>query len=218
MAKKKNPSKSGLGKAEKSELERLKAENERLAALVEGQAGIIAGKNRAIDSLQEEMAGLDWADKFGKVIGEAQDLEQLLCHSMNWIMQETGYTNMAVFLAQEDNQMEVAAYVKYTIASSPEFIKELAERVIPQTPNDGVLHRHGRELPAADIKAPALNNQDILAIKCEYLGDPIAVVIAFRYGGNPFTRLDEIKMNAIRDTLGRALAASVYRGVGDLNW
>ena len=35
---------------------------------------------------------------FRKLLNEAKDLEQLLCHAMDWLLRQLGYCNVAIWL------------------------------------------------------------------------------------------------------------------------
>ena len=39
---------------------------------------------------------------FGQFIAKANGLEQLLCHTMDWLLRQIGYSNVAVYLAADD--------------------------------------------------------------------------------------------------------------------
>ena len=70
----------------------------------------------AYGDLSRQLDDVRTQEGFRKAIAGAVDLEQLLCHSMDWLLRELGYSNVAVYLAGDDGAFQLGAYMKYTIA------------------------------------------------------------------------------------------------------
>ncbi|MDB5296821.1 MAG: atoC [Phycisphaerales bacterium] len=157
---------------------------------------------------------------FRKTIAGSTDLEQLICQSMDWLMRQVGYSNVAVWLAGEDGAYQLGAYMKYTIPGDPPVGDALRRAVLPQVSRDG------RDAPvrirSADLAAlltpaerPLLKDQEVLAIECTYLGEPLAALVFFRDEQVPFGEQDADTMRAVGPVFASALAAIVRQGAGD---
>ena len=151
---------------------------------------------------------------FRKTVDAAKDLEQLICHAMDWLMRQVGYSNVAVWLAGEDGGYQLGAYMKYTIPGEPPVSEVLRRVVLPLAARDG------RDTPVrlkasalADKLSPKeqelLRDQEILAIDCTYLGDSLAALVFFRDEQVPFGEQDAETMKAVGPIFAAALAAIV---------
>lgn len=176
----------------------------------------------AYGELSRQLEGVRTQEGFRKAIADAVDLEQLLCHSMDWMLREIGYCNVAVWLAGEEGDFQLGAYMKYTLAGDEPLTNALKRVVLPAAANEGgesgatPLHVRGghfeKELTASERKL--LGGQDILAAHCTYLGEGLASLIFFRDEASPFTEDDEALLSAIAPLFALSLA-SVVRETGE---
>ena len=55
----------------------------------------------AYGELAKQLDAVRHEEAFRKLLDDAKDLEQMLCHTMDWLLQHAGYCNVAVWLASE---------------------------------------------------------------------------------------------------------------------
>lgn len=175
----------------------------------------------AYGELSRMMDQVRIAEDFRKLCDRAEGLEQLLCHTMDWLMRRCGYANIAVFLATDEAadgsggaQFQLGAYVKYTLPSSAELIEALKAGVVRRATQEGFVRMSseeaGRRLSAAELRH--LQGMAIVAANCTYLGESLATLVLFRGGDVPFTNDDADLFRAIAPTLAVALAGQVRGG------
>ncbi|MDQ3625465.1 MAG: response regulator, partial [Verrucomicrobiota bacterium] len=171
----------------------------------------------AYGELSRQLDGVRTQESFRKLLAEAKDLEQLLCHAMDWMLRQLGYSNVAVWLAADDNEFQLGAYLKYTIAGQPQLTEALRGGLVPLVNREGFLHLSADEaakvLSADELKQ--MPNQTVLACNCSYLGESLAAVILFRDAASPFTNEDAAALKAISSIFATALAATVRRDDDD---
>jgi FixJ family two-component response regulator len=143
----------------------------------------------AYGDLSRQLEDVRHQDGFRKFIKGAKDLEQLLCHSMDWLLREMGYANVAVFLAADDGVFQLGAYMKYTIPGEALLTEALRRVIIPMATKDALVRVRGDAL--SDRLTPQemsfVKGQDILAVNCTYLGESLASLLFFRDEHTPFT-------------------------------
>jgi hypothetical protein len=173
----------------------------------------------AYGELSRQVDTVRTAEDFRKLCIAAKDLEQLLCHAMDWIMRRAGFSNIAVFLATDEQAegaenagaFQLGAYVKYTLASNPEMIEALKEGILSRASREGFVRMTAEEseksLTAGELRH--LRGQAVVAANCTYLGESLATVILFRDGASPFTTEDADTFRAIAPVFALALAGQV---------
>lgn len=177
----------------------------------------------AYGELSRQMDHLRTGEDFRKLCESAKDLEQLLCHTMDWIMRRCGYANIAVFLATEDATdgedgaaFQLGAYVKYTLPSSPAMVEALKQGLVKRAGREGFVRMSAEEaersLTAEELRH--LRGQAVVAANCTYLGESLATIALFRSGDCPFTNDDADLFRAIAPILAIALAGQV-RGTSE---
>jgi response regulator of citrate/malate metabolism len=165
----------------------------------------------AYGELSKQLDGVRHQEGFRKYIAEAHDLEQLLCHAMDWLMRQVGYSNVAIWLAAEDGDFQLGAYMKYTVAGERLLTDALKRVILPTTFRDGLLHTRLQNL-ASRFTPQELNllaSHDLLAVNCTYLGESLATIIFFRDARTPFTGEDQILLRSISPIFAIALASMV---------
>jgi len=165
----------------------------------------------AYGDVSRQLEDVRTREGFRKYVAGAKDLEQLLCHAMDWLLRQVGYSNVAVWLASEEGDYQLGAYMKYTIAGEPILTDALRRVVLPGAPADGIVRLQGAAL--ADKLTPQefkfLNGQEILALNCTYLGESLAALVFFRTDQNPFTEEDQSLLKSIGPIFAVALAGVV---------
>ncbi len=170
----------------------------------------------AYGELSKQLDGVRTQESFRKLLAEAKDLEQLLCHAMDWMLRQLGYSNVAAWLASEDTEFQLGAYMKYTTAGSPQLTDAMKNGIVPMINRESFLHLSADEakkvLTAEELKH--MSGQTILATGCTYLGESLASVILFRDAASPFTDEDAAALKAISPLFATALASCVRASEG----
>ncbi len=165
----------------------------------------------AYGDVSRQLEDVRTREGFRKYVAGAKDLEQLLCHAMDWLLRQLGYSNVAVWLASEEGDYQLGAYMKYTVAGEPILTDALRRVVLPAAPADGVARLQGAAL--ADKLTPQefkiLDGHEILALNCTYLGESLAALVFFRSGQTLFTEDDEALLKSIGPIFAVALAGVV---------
>jgi len=171
----------------------------------------------AYGELSKQLDGVRTQEGFRKFIANAKDLEQLLCHAMDWLLRQLGYCNVAVWLASEEGDFQLGAYMKYTVPGEQIVTDALRRVLLPSTQREGVLHVPSQELQSqfSPEEFAHLKNNDILAVNCTYLGEGLAAVMFFRDVKNPFTAEDENLVRSISAIFAVSLASVVRDGTSE---
>src|SRR5699024_4845279 len=121
-------------------------------------------------------------EDYRKFVGGSRALEQLLCHSIDWIMRKTGYDNAAVRLECDDTEFQLGAYIKYTVTGHESLIEGMRHGLVQQTTQHGQLLATGKQLRyrLSEAEVKYLSDQSILSTHCTYLGESLAVISLFR--------------------------------------
>jgi hypothetical protein len=150
-------------------------------------------------------------EAFRKVTAEAGDLEQLLCHAMDWMLRQLGYSNVAIWLAGEDSDFQLGAYMKYTIPGEPDLTEALRKGIVPIVNKEAFVHYSADE--ARDRLTPAelkfLKNNTVLGVNCTYLGEVLATIVLFRDASTPFSEEDAAALKLISPVFATSLASNV---------
>jgi FixJ family two-component response regulator len=148
--------------------------------------------------------------------GEAKDLEQLLCHTMDWMLRQLGYSNIAVWLAGEDEDFQLGAYMKYTLPGDTKLTEALRTGLVKLAGKEDMVHLSGDDLRArlTHKEIEFLKDQDVLAVNCSYLAESLAVVVMFRDAKAGFSEADAATLKAVCPLFAVALAG-IVRGNED---
>ena len=151
------------------------------------------------------------------VLDNAKDLEQLLCHTMDWMLRQLGYANIAVWLAGDDDEFQLGAYMKYTIPGEQALTDALRRGTVSLALKENLVHLNGdsmkKKLTPAEMQF--LEGQDLIAINCTYLAESLAVVVLFRDGKTPFKDEDTAMLKSICPLFALALAGIVRETDGE---
>ena len=156
-------------------------------------------------------------ESFRGVIVSSEDLEQMLCHAMDWVLRQIGYANVAIWLAGPEPEFQLGAYMKYTIPGDPALTEAMRAGLLQIIRRDGIMHLEAAD--AAKVMSPAeaqlLRNQTVLGIHCTYLGESLASIVLFREGSKPFSEEDAATLRAIAPVFAITLATMVRGDGGD---
>lgn len=162
----------------------------------------------AYGELTKQVEGVRGREGFRKFLGEAKDLEQMLCHTMDWILRQLGYCNVALWLMTQDETPQLGAYMKYTIPGEGPIVEAMSGGLVRQTMRQGAIRLTADE--AREVLTPAelehLEGQTVLSINCTYLAEPLAAIICFRDDRQPFTDEDAAMLQMISPIFALALA------------
>lgn len=166
--------------------------------------------SRQIDSVRTQ-------ESFRKLLAQATDLEQLLCHAMDWILRHVGYCNVAVWLASEQGSFELGAYMKYTIPGEQALTDAMRNGLVPLIAKEGQVHLFGPEVNEnlTPLESKMLAGQEIVGVNCTYLGESLAAIAMFRDEKSPFTDEDIAMIRAISPIFAVTLAGIVRASQGD---
>jgi DNA-binding response OmpR family regulator len=165
----------------------------------------------AYGELSKQLDVVRTQEGFRKLMGEAKDLEQMLCHAMDWLLRQLGYSNVAVWLAGDDSDYQLGAYMKYTIAGEPALTEAIKGGILKHVNHEGFVHLTADEARAklSNPELTHLSGQTILGVTCTYLGEVLAAVIIFRDGKTPFSEDDGNALKAISPIFATSLATMV---------
>lgn len=167
----------------------------------------------AYGELSKQLDGVRTQEGFRKYIETAKDLEQLLCHAMDWLLRQMGYCNVAVWLTAEDGEFQLGAYMKYTAPGESILTDAMKRVILPLAVRDTQVHISGDDIQDkfTPQEAALYKGQDILAVNCTYLGDSLAALVFFRDAKSPFENEFESLLKQVSPIFAVALA-SVVRG------
>ncbi len=171
----------------------------------------------AYGDLSKQMDEVRTQEGFRKYIESAGDLEQLLCHSMDWLLRQLGYANCAVWLTGEDGDFQLGAYMKYTVPGDAVMTDALKKIILPLAAQDGFLRIDAQEMKnrVRGEAAGYLHGQSLIAAHCTYLGEPLASVVFFRDANTPFTDEHAAFLQAVAPLFAVALAGVVNGEAGE---
>lgn len=167
----------------------------------------------AYGELSRQIDSIRMQESFRKLLLQAQDLEQLLCHAMDWILRQSGYCNVAVWLAGEQGEFELGAYMKYTIPGEQGLTDAMRNGLVPLIAREGHVHLFGPEIGEnlTPQETKLLAGQEIMGVNCTYLGESLGVIAMFRDEKSPFTEEDVAMLRAISPIFAVTLAGIVRR-------
>ena len=173
----------------------------------------------AYGELSRQLDVVRTQESFRKLAHSAKDLEQLLCHAMDWVLRHAGYSNVAVWLASDQGESELGAYMKYTIAGEKEFTEAMKLGLLPLAHREGFVHLSSEEIAAqlTEAEVKHLAGQTLMAVNCTYLGETLATFVAFRDARSPFSEEDGVMLKAISPLFAVALASVVRKSEGELD-
>lgn len=165
----------------------------------------------AYGELSRQLDAVRTQEGFRKYVANARDLEQLLCHTMDWLLRQIGYSNVAIWLAAEEGEFQLGAYMKYTITGEQDMIDAMRAGLVQQTLREGMIHLVGDQVQErlTPQELDYLADQAIVSINCTYLSEPLAVVVLFRDDNEGFSDDDVATLKQISPLFAVTLAEAV---------
>ena len=181
----------------------------------------------------------DYVDGFGEVarqveevrlgghlrslLGGAADLEQLLCHTMDWLLRHAGHCNIAIFLDDDQGRPELGAYMKHTVAGDAAIVDWLADVVLPKV-GDGEGETIFRAEPEAllpeidvlDSEMSQMLDHVVLAARCTYLAEPLATIVLTRRDDKPLAERESRILQLASEAFAAALTGVVRQDDADI--
>lgn len=148
-----------------------------------------------------------------KLLASASDLEQMLCHMMDWLLRELGHCNIAIFLTDDEGKSELGAFMKHTIAGDERVTRWLAQHVIPRVTLEGLLDAGDTAAkPQGPADAKQMPQQALMAVDCTYLAESLGTLIVFRANDKPFSGDQFALLKAAGPVFATALTNLVRSG------
>jgi hypothetical protein len=170
----------------------------------------------AYGDLSRQLDTVRLSESFRSSIHSADDLEQMLCHAMDWLLRQIGYANVAIWLAAEPG-FQLGAYMKYTIPGDGPLVESMRQSLLPMIARDGLVHLSAAEVAhkLTTEESLHLKDQTVLGAHCTYLGESLAQIVMFREGNKPFTAADITTLRTIGPVFAVTLATMVRQGPTD---
>lgn len=148
---------------------------------------------------------------YREAVGQELDLEVVLRKTLEYIVQQAGPCNAAVFLPSSADEFSLGGYVNYdcTKESADMLLEHLADVLAPLVANKGeeVMHvtdnRGLDDLLGDDWNY--LADCDLLALPVNHDGEALAVITLFRDNEQPFTEPAIDAMSSVADQMGELL-------------
>jgi FixJ family two-component response regulator len=165
----------------------------------------------AYGELSRQLETVRIQESYKQFVENTHDLEQLLCHSMDWLLRQVGYCNIGIWLASAEEGLQLGAFMKYTVSAEPELNEAIQKNLLRMAVRRGYVRLREPEIKSnlTPVELKYLTNQDIMALNCTYLGESLAVILLFRDGKTPFSEDDVIALKTISPLFALALAKSV---------
>jgi CheY-like chemotaxis protein len=165
----------------------------------------------AYSDLSRQLDGVRLRQGYSQFIASCAGLEQLLCHSMDWLLREVGYSNIGIWMVTAEQQLQLGAYMKFTTAAEPALLGALEQNLLRTAIRKGFVRV--RDAASRETLTPVegryLGGQDIIATTCTYLGEPLGVLLLFRDEKTPFSAGDLTALQAFGPLFALALAQAV---------
>jgi FixJ family two-component response regulator len=166
----------------------------------------------AYSDLARQVERIRVGGHLAKLLESAGDLEQLLCHMMDWILREMGHCNIAIYLTDEEGKSELGAYMKHTIAGDDRVTRWLKTYIVPRATAQGYLN--SGDAPAGPVSPDLkpLQQQSMVAVQCTYLAESLATIVVFRKREKPLGGDDRSLLEAAGPVFATALTNLIRRG------
>jgi DNA-binding response OmpR family regulator len=154
------------------------------------------------------------ATEFREIIRQELDVEDMLRSSLEFILQKTGPTNAAVFLAGGDNGFGLGAYVHYdlTRVMVEPMLQRLANEACPAISDaQDVLRFDDAQtfIKDCNLGEEISPRQQMVAVPCHHDGECMAIMVLFRSEDDPYQ--DELAscLDVLRVVFAEQLASLI---------
>src|SRR5215212_9292804 len=122
---------------------------------------------------------------------------------MDWLLRQVGYCNIGIWLASADHELQLGAFMKYTIAAEPPLMEALQKNLLKLTMRKGFVR-----LGAQDLKATLTTGE------LKYLAEQ-EVLAMFRDHHTPFSNDDVAALKTMSPLFALSLARAVKMNESD---
>ncbi|MEX2672668.1 MAG: response regulator [Phycisphaeraceae bacterium] len=165
----------------------------------------------AYHELADRFKHVQMTSRYQAAIEPELSLEQLLHHTLDFILQQVGSTNAAIFLPGQESGFTTSGYVNYTFDKDAASIilPQLAEHVAPQIvqQEEELVHlRSDEEIDTfLEGEMANLDGSHVVTLACRHDDETLAGICLFRDADQPFD-VDELEALAgIAPILARQL-------------
>ncbi|MBI1368247.1 MAG: response regulator [Planctomycetes bacterium] len=164
----------------------------------------------AYQELAEQLKHVQATTQFQTIIDQELDLEQLLRRMLEFVLQQLGPTNAAVFLPAQVGGFTVGGYINYTFDKSAAdvLLTHLADVAAPRIADRAeVIHLKDNmdiNLWLSDDSA-WLVDCEVIGLPCHHDGEVLACLMLFRDANEPFDDEAVATLNAIAPIFGEHL-------------
>ncbi|MCC6683357.1 MAG: response regulator [Phycisphaeraceae bacterium] len=178
----------------------------------------------AYQELATQMQQVVQTSEFNVLVREELDLEMLIRKTLEYVIEQAGATNAAVFLPSGMDEFTLGGYVNYDCSTDGTdlLLEHLADTVAPRiadqqqvihlTTNAQIEHWVGAD-------AAYLADAHVIAFSVIQKDEVLAVIVLFRDSCEPFSETLLETAGAIRPLLGEALARIIrvhHRSLGEV--
>ncbi len=165
----------------------------------------------AYQELAVQMQNITHTAGYQEAVGDELDLEVVLRKTLEYLIQQAGPSNAAVFLPSSADEYALGGYVNYdcTKESADMLLEHLADVLAPRVgeSDEPVLHATDNqtltELLGDDWNY--LADCHLIAVPAMHDGEALAVITLFRDDSQPFTEPAIEALGAIADQMGELL-------------
>jgi len=165
----------------------------------------------AYQELAVQVQNISHSAGYKEAVGEELDLEAVLRKTLEYIVQQAGPCNAAVFLPSSADEFSLGGYVNYdcTKASADMLLEHLADVLAPNIAKrgDDLLHATDNQ-QLDDLLGDDWNylaDCHLLALPVNHDGEALAVLTLFRDADQPFTESAIETLAMIADQMGTLL-------------
>lgn len=180
----------------------------------------------AYQELAVQVQNVSQTAGYRQAIGDELDLEAVLRKTLEYIVQQAGPCNAAVFLPSSADEFSLGGYVNYncTKESADMLLEHLADVLAPAVASKGeeIMHiTDNRSLD--DLLGDDWNylaDCDLLALPVKHEDEALAVITLFRDSDQPFTEPAIDAMSSIADQMGALLGRIIrvhHRSMPDVD-
>ena len=161
---------------------------------------------------------------YREAVGDDLDLEAVLRKTLEYIIQQAGPCNAAIFLPSSADEFSLGGYVNYdcTKESADMLLEHLADVLAPAVADAGQELMHVTDNRSLDDLLGDdwnyLADCDLLALPVNHDGEALAVITLFRDNEQPFTEPAIDAMSSIADQMGALLGRIIrvhHRSMAD---
>lgn len=165
----------------------------------------------AYQDVSVQMSEVAMASEFRTLLKQELDVEELLRTALEYLLAKIGPTNAAVFLADDQLNFDLGAYVNYDCPRETisVLLDHLCQAVCPQMADETELVLFDdADTFAQFIGADAgfLAGSQVVALSCLHEGECLAVIVLFRSKDDPFGEEVSTTLEILRSIFAEQIA------------